>query len=361
VRRWSVIVSLAVTPLVGMAACGDGEEGSADTSEIEGGTSICSAVSIVFPTALAALDDRDDLDGVCSSGLSVNVIAATDAPAGTVAHLLVDGDEVGAAVVERATLVFDDVDLVQQGSAELEVRVGESNGCDTHLTVNTNCEGQPSCEILSPEVTPTHPELNGVSTSLGGDRASAPNEPYQVVFDVLTSAENGELVTLTIDGVQNAAAAVVVENVAIFPAVTLVPDGPHEVHANCRAANGKGSSSRSIGYVVDTFPPGLAVTGVTDGQVVGPGSFGVCGTTVSSDAHDLADSLLEARRNLCVGINDGPVACVAAESNDGDTQPGACVTLECPTSPNPFDVVVSLHDAAGNPTTARIRGVTCTQ
>ena len=170
------------------------------------------------------------------------------------------------------------------------------------------------------------------------------------------------------DGDYSSAAAVVAGGLALFPGVTLAPDGAHDLSAECYAANGESSSSPSRGYVVDTVPPGLGVRGVMDGQVFTladdvnaslPGiQFDVCGTTAAADAYDLEATLGAAASNLCVAVGNGSEICVPALHNGSGAQPGACVEVDCGAT-NPFDVRVTLHDRAGNPSAVLVTGVQC--
>jgi hypothetical protein len=196
----------------------------------------------------------------------------------------------------------------------------------------------------------------------GGDRASERDDRYRVVFEVLTSAGDGQWVSLSIDGVENAAVAKVYDGVAVFPRVTLEPDGPHSVSATCFGSNGKTSYTAPQAFPVDTVAPTLMITSPPSDYVV-PGDvdpttpgmqFNVCGTVGPADAVDLPESLGAGRDNFCAAIPSGDAECVQARSG-----PRTCVYLDCPSDAQPFDIVVALFDDAGNYVQQVVQGVSC--
>ena len=98
-----------------------------------------------------------------------------------------------------------------------------------------------------------------------------------------------------------------------------------------------------------------------DGQFFGPrrstqGTFNVCGRTTSTDAAGLPASLGAAVNNLCVALG-GSTSCVGTAAVTA-INTDACVAVTCPGGA-PFNITVTLKDAAGNPTTTTIQGVSC--
>ena len=88
-----------------------------------------------------------------------------------------------------------------------------------------------------------------------------------------------------------------------------------------------------------------------------PGRFNVCGRTTSTDAAGLPASLGAGGQQPVRRAAAAPPSCVgtvavAAINTD------ACVPVTCPGGA-PFDITVTLKDAAGNPTTTTIQGVSC--
>jgi hypothetical protein len=358
VRKYlaSLCVAAMIPAVVG--GCSDGEEGTAPEPE-----PVCNAVSIVSPASDSHLGDIDDRDKDCDNGIQVDVKVATNAPDGTRAALLVDGDWLFTRRVTGASVVFENVTLPAEDTVEVRVQVGGELGCHGKVNVTTDCVGPPSCEIVSPVIGPTHPELNNVPVAEGGDRASPPDDLYRVVFRVATSAGDGPWASLSIDGVENASVATVADGVAVFPRVRLEPDGPHAVSATCFGANGKTSYTATSVFPVDTEPPSLMVTVPPDNSVV-PGDvdtttpgvqFNVCGTVGPADALDLPESLGAGRYNFCASTSAGDGECVQARSRVR----AVCAFLDCPSDPGPFNILVTLLDDAGNYVQHVVQGVSC--
>ncbi|MDP2324172.1 MAG: hypothetical protein Q8N51_09100, partial [Gammaproteobacteria bacterium] len=202
----------------------------------------------------------------------------------------------------------------------------------------------------------------------GGDRVSAPGQDYQAAFVVATNIEDGQPVSLTVDGAAGAAVALAQAGVANFPGVTLTPDGDHKVSASCKSQSAGSAASAELTYPVDTTPPDLTNLVPADGQFFGPPDdsnptktglqFKVCGETTAADAIDLPASLGAAQANYCVAIGTASPTCAPATTTGAGGQKGGCVELDCPGGA-PFDLNVTLADDAGNPHTETIKGVRC--
>ena len=348
-------------------ACGDGEEGTFGPEDLG---AECLSATFVAPIRGASLTDADDADSHCSNGIQVRVAVATDAPDATRATLLLDGDEVGHVYVSGAVAQFGMIQMPASPQSEdhdLRVIIGGPQGCAASAKVFTRCEGPPSCEITSPRVSETHPELNNMPQAGGGDRASALGSPYQVTVGVLTSARDGQFVTLNVDGRVSLSAASVTEGVAFFPGVTLEPDGEHSITASCLGVNGKWGVTTET-YTVDTLAPQLTVLEPAGGTRFLPDDdadpdrdgiqIEVCGTTLSVDAMDLPESLRTAQNNFCAVIGNAPPSCTPMVANEAGEIASACVHVNCPTT-TPFVISARVRDDAGNLTEERISGLSC--
>lgn len=227
---------------------GKGSEGGSGGSAGAGGSAgdggpQCAAITFDSPKSgaeLTAADDKDK-DG-CTNGFQYDVTVSTSANEGTVAKLYANNNLVTSAMVSGGKVLFPGVSMDSNGSTVLKVQIGPQS-CYETSTVKVVCGGV-SCSISKPVISPTHPALNGVAASEGGDRASAPGNPYQVAFEVTTSAESGSTVTLEVDKKADAAKAQVGANgKAVFASVTLAPDGDHTVMATCKATSGGSGTS----------------------------------------------------------------------------------------------------------------------
>lgn len=222
--------------------------------------------------------------------------------------------------------------------------------------------GMSACEIVVPVISALHPELNGISADLGGDRVSSLGSPYQARVEVSTTAGDGDTVFLNVDGSAVGLAAAVSGGRAVFPAVTLDGDGDHTIVATC------GEESDELAVIVDTEAP-VFTTAVEGGTHFGPEDdaseeeglqFEICASTSTPDALDLDASLGDRRNNFRAAIGTGsseqelPATTGGANGSDG-----ACFVLPC-VGRAPFDVTLTLLDDAGNETSRTIQGLTCT-
>lgn len=353
--RFRVAALLILT--AAFSACGDNDklavitDGSADSAEAGGEDAgvACPSISFVRPGEGDELDEGDDLDGdSCENGFQYRVEVATAAPDGTRATLFADNSAVGSARVSGATLVFEEVQLASRAETTLVVQIGPDCVATRNITIACDV---PTCDITKPVVSPTHPELNGVPSANGGDRASAEGSPYQVAVEVVTSIENGQAVELTVDDEPVKLSTVSANGRAIFAGVTLSPDGAHTLEASCRAASGVAGRSALSMYTVDTAAPELSVTEPLDNaHFEDVETFRVCGRSPSEDARDLGEE------NFCAAIGSSNAVC--AELEQDGTGGAACIDVPCPGGP-PFELTVSLHDRAGNSVSKSVTGVTC--
>lgn len=378
--RFFLLLAAGALATAGFVGCGDGEEGGGGGTGGggtggggtggTGGSDVsteCPQATFTTPAANATLTASQDKDGDCSNGINLDVLVATNAPPGTSASLLADGAPVATGTVVGATVKFSDVQLKSSGATKLAVRFASDPKCDVEIDVTSQCSDV-GCDIAKPVLSATHPKLNGVPASQGGDRVSADGQDYQAAFEVTTTIEDGQPVTLTVDGKAQAAVAVAQGGLAKFPGVTLTPDGDHKVSATCTALGGKAGSSAEVTYPVDSAAPDLSNLVPADGHFFGPTDdsnttksglqFEVCGETAAPDAIDLPASLGAGQQNFCVGIGTSTPTCAAATGSGANGQKGGCVELDCPGGA-PFDLKVTLTDEAGNPTTKTISGVKC--
>ncbi len=326
-----------------------------------GGATACYTTAFTAPTSGALLTVADDSDQTCADGFQYTVTITSGAPDGTDVTLY-DGTSLLKTVkVSGGTASFA-VQLATSSTAQqLSIQYPSTAACSVTENVTVSCpDSPPTCTISAPVISATHPDLNGVPTPQG-DRSSSSSSPYQATFVVSTSAEDGQTVTLAVDNaaapgtpVDGTPSAIVSGGSASF-GLTLVPDGTYEVIATCLNKEGITGTSTKSSFTVDTTPPALAVNSPTAGQFVVGGTVNACAQTSSSDAASLAGSLGSGRNNLCVTLGSSATpSCVAVSAVNTST----CVSLACPGAA-PFSLTFTLNDAAGNPTTQTITGVTC--
>ncbi|MGC4065935.1 MAG: hypothetical protein QM784_15050 [Polyangiaceae bacterium] len=135
---------------------------------------------------------------------------------------------------------FTAVSLGNAGTKTLLVAIGDGAGaCATSpATVTIECIGVPNCNVTAPTFDPSaRVALNGVSLANGGDRVSSDGSVYQTKLQVSTTVENGQPVSLSVDG-GAPLYSVALNGTATFNGVTLVPDGLHSVVGTCVARSG---------------------------------------------------------------------------------------------------------------------------
>jgi hypothetical protein len=241
----------------------------------------------------------------------------------------------------------------------LAIQYPSTTTCNITRTVTVSCSAnQPTCAISQPVISATHPALNGVAAP-AGDRVSSTGSSYQATFKVQTSAEDGQPVTLAVDNQLSPTAVTTLNATASGGVATFTPtltQGNWEAVATCTNKNGISSTSTKGTFPVDIVPPDLTVNSPSSGQFVVGANVAVCGQTPSADAAGLSASLGAAEQNnLCVTVGSAATPkCVAVAAVNTST----CVNIPCPGAAA-FNVTVTLDDAAGNPTSQTITGVTC--
>jgi hypothetical protein len=242
--------------------------------------------------------------------------------------------------------------------SQLAAQIGSGGGaCSATAAVAVACAAIPTCSISKPN----HPKLNGVPSASGGDRTSARGSLYQTAFEVATSVEDGQPVSLTVDSSPIMLNVVASGAKASFPAVTLDPDGNHVVEATCTGKSGLLGKSAKVTFTVDSTPPDLTITAPVDGKHFNPTDdtdatasglqFQVCGTTTSVDAASSTSA------NFCVAIGTATPACAPVSAPVSGVAKG-CVNVTCPGGA-PFALGATLKDAAGNPVTKTVNAVSC--
>jgi len=340
---------------------GNGSGGAAGTP------TQCPNVNILTPENGATLSLTDDLDSDCSNGFQSTVQIATSAPDGTSTVLFANNQQVAQGTVTASTASFAGVQLDAAGMQILTVQVGADPACKGQASITTACSNI-ECSISKPILSLMHPALNGVLASKGGDRVSADGAPYQVSVEVSTNLASGAQVLLSVDDSPQGIAATVSGGKAVFPGVGLQSDGPHTVQASCVAPTGAKGTSAKVTLPVDTMAPALVVSGVSNGQYFGPNTdadANVAGLQVracilaTGDALNLPAGLGAGQQNVCVAIGGATPQCAAAVTDGVATgMNGGCVNVTCPGGA-PFDLNVSLSDAPGNLSTAKVTGVSC--
>ncbi len=303
----------------------------------------------------------DDTTQTCADGFQYTVTITSNAPDGTDVTLYDGASLLKTVQVSGGTASFA-VQLATGGTAQqLSIQYPSTTACNVTENVTVNCPNTPpTCTISAPVISATHPDLNGVAAPIG-DRTSSGGSPYQATFVVNTNAEDGQSVTLAVDNaaapgtpVDGTPTAVVSGGAATF-GLTLVPDGTYEVIASCVNKNGITGTSTKSSFTVDTTAPDLTVNSPSSGQFLVGGTVSVCAQTASADAANLPSSLGAASNNLCVTIGSSATPLCAAVAAVNTPK---CVSFACP-SAGPFGLTVALNDAAGNPTTQALTGITC--
>ena len=334
-----------------------------------GGGQACYTVAFTAPTNGAALTVADDTNNTCADGFQYNVRITTNAPDGTTVQLFNNGNTLlKVATVASGAATFA-VDLPSSGQSALSIQFPSTAMCtdpSTQSTVTVNCPNTPpTCNISQPTISGTHPALNGVLAP-AGDRASQIGSPYQVTFVVTTNAEDGQPVSLAFKNAASSGPPTTLNGTASGGSVTfglgLAPDGTYQVTATCKNAANVTGSSGLTSFPVDTTAPDLTVTRPHDGDFLGPtdldsqGRFSVCGQTTAADAANLPASLGAGVNNLCVALG-GSSTCAATAPVTAVNTP-ACALVTCPGGA-PFNITVTLKDAAGNPTATTVQGISC--
>jgi hypothetical protein len=330
-------------------------------------TPACYGVTFTKPVDGAQLSAADDKAGTqCATGFHYDVVISTTAPESTPVNLFGGASMLAATTVTGGTATFSNVQLASSGSTNLSIQFPTTMPCTdptTKAKVTVDCS-VPTCTISKPIISATHPALNGVPTTLGGDRVSATGSPYEVGFEVTTNIADNQTVALDID---NASTPTVISTVtakasggkAVFPGVPLPGDGTYEIQGRCTDGNNVVGRSAKGTYPVDITPPDLTTSKPSSGDFIGPGgldangAFQVCGKTTAADAVGLSAGLGPRQANFCATTTGSPI-CKPAAQVGVDT----CVDVPCP-GDAPFNITVTITDAAGNPTSQPITGVTC--
>jgi hypothetical protein len=380
-----------------LSACGDDYPSNLDANTIivyvptDGGNQMgngdglgadagCPSATFISPAPAAKLTAVDDKDDQCkANGFQIDVVLAVGAPAGTPVSLLVNNAIVpgGPQIVAGSTVTFPKVQLAAQGATSLTAVIGNSTSCTVATTYDVNCE-VPTCSIAKPVLTAAKPKLNS------SDNMASPGAPFQIGFEVSTSLPDGQPVILTISrkedvAVESTLRATALAGKATFnatlsplaaastnPAIP-TPDTVFVAAAKCTDAKGAVGVSSKNEYVVDITAPALTVTDPANGTFFGPkdstsmfkldanGQFNICAQTTAghADATNLPGVLAKAK-NLCVKRGMAAETCVKM----GAVADKTCIPVTCPGG-SPFDLTVSLTDAAGNVSTQTVTQVAC--
>jgi hypothetical protein len=324
----------------------------------------CYTVAFAAPTNGATLTVANDKTNTCGDGFQIDVSITTTAPAGIDVSLFSGNTLLKTVKTTGTGATFADVQLASAGQTELSIQFPSTAACtaaSATATVTVNCpSAAPTCQITAPTISPTHPALNGVPTP-AGDRTSSIGSTYQATFEITTSAEDGRPVKLSVNNVNSPTAITTVNATANGGTATigvpLAPDGTYEVVATCTNSGNVSGTSAKATFPVDSTGPVLTVSSPAAGQLVVGANFNVCGQTPSADAVALPAALGARASNLCVSMGTSPtcLGTVAVTAVNTD----ACVSVACPGSA-PFDLTLTLTDAAGNPTSKTVSGVSCT-
>ncbi len=119
----------------------------------------------------------------------------------------------------------------------------------------------PIVVILSPS--------DGTLFSAADDGDADPSNGFQTVVTVSTDAEEGQTVTLSVNGM-SFYYQLVSGGIAVFPAPTLF-EGPNSLWASASDIAGNPGASSTIQVKVDTIPPAISFVYPPDGMIMGPG------------------------------------------------------------------------------------------
>jgi hypothetical protein len=325
----------------------------------------CYSVAFTAPVNGSTLFASADKNAnQCSDGFQFDVKIDTGAPNGTDVQLFAGAALVQTVQAAGGKATFTNVTL-SAGPTALSIQYPSTQPCTdatTKSNVIVDCS-IPTCAITKPVISATHPALNGVASTLGGDRVSATGSPYEAAFEVTTDIPDNQLVALAINdaatpGTVSTVTAHASGGVATFAGVALPSGATYQIQARCTDGNGVVGTSPKGSYPVDATAPDLTLSSPADGDFIGPGAltagaFPVCGRTTSTDAINLSPGLGARAANYCI-VTSGTPICVAATTTGVDT----CANLPCP-GDAPFDITVTLTDTAGNSTSRLINGVTC--
>jgi hypothetical protein len=323
-------------------------------------------VTFTNPVDLTQFSAADDKDAdQCGNGFQHDVVITTSAPNGTSVQLYAGAAQVGTGTASGGQVTFTGIQFASSGDTNLSIQFPSTMPCtdaSTKAKVTVDCS-VPTCGITKPLITPTHPKLNGVPATSGGDRVSSTGSPYEAAFEVTTNIANNQNVYLDINvsGMPGAVTTVTAKAAggkATFAGVALPPGFTYQIQARCMDGNGVVGTSTKGSYPVDATAPDLTVSQPQSGDFIGPGgltngAFPVCGSTTSTDAAGLPVGLGAAASNFCVTTTGSPT-CKPVTAVSTST----CVNVACP-GDAPFSITVTLTDDAGNPQTQTLNGITC--
>ncbi len=331
---------------VGDTGADTGPDAGADTGT-DGG--VCPVITFTRPAADTVLGVNDDADRNCGNGFTYNVEVATNAPAGAMIELSVNGRVVGTQTVTSPAVRFTNVQLDTGAASAIEARVmnAPASCAAASVSVTADCD-LPRCQITAP----TSSTLNASDSTAGAGM------PFATTVTVGTDIEDGQNVELIIGGATAPLRAVAMAGVARFTNVGLNPDGMFRLRASCTDRAGNTGLSAEVGLTVDATPPTLELTRPMGGATIGLSTdvntslaglqFNVC---ARSDA---------AGRQVCSQVTGGrpdePGGCAAVPASAATE---VCTEVTCPDGSAPFDVEVSVADAAGNTRRVTVAGVRC--
>lgn len=323
-------------------------DGGMDVAATDGdGGGRCPHIEFISPEADAVLGPAQDVDNSCDNGFQTDVRVATDAPEGTQLELLVNGVRRATATVAGPTVTFRGVELDTRGTARFQVRpMGASMACGPSHSVTVNCN-TPTCSIT----TPTETTLN-----LSHNVSSEPGR-FAARFVVSTDIEDGQPVTLNVS-TYGELRAVANGGQAEFPSVPLRPDGTHSVRARCVNRAGTVGLSAETTYTVDSVPPSLTIVSPMPGSVIRFSDPDVDPMAEGKQFRVCARS--DAAGQELVGNIEmsapGPGGRAIVPTNPMED---VCVQITCPSGSAPFNVELSVSDAAGNRARATLANISC--
>ncbi|MEZ4407795.1 MAG: FG-GAP-like repeat-containing protein [Polyangiales bacterium] len=309
---------------------------------------VCPVVTFTRPAADAVLGVNDDADRNCGNGFTYDVEVATNAPAGAMIELSVNGRVVGTQTVASPAVRFAGVQLDSGAASAIEARVVGAAGCSpTSVSVTANCN-LPRCQITAP----TGSTLNASDSTAGAGM------PFATTFTVGTDIEDGQSVDLIIGGATAPLRATAMGGTARFTNVGLSPDGMYRLRASCTNRAGNTGLSAEVAFTVDATLPTLEVTRPMGGVTIGLSTD--VNTTLAGLQFNVCARSDAAGRQVCSqvmgGRPDDPGGCAAVPASAATE---VCTEVTCPDGSAPFDVEMSVSDAAGNTQRVTVAGVRC--
>ncbi len=298
-------------------------------------TEPCPSLAFTEPLDGAVFGAADDIDGDPDNGFQRNVVVATNARTGTEVELYVAGSLGAAARSDGLVVRFERVTLTE-GAVALRAQTRAECSTSIGVTVST---GAPACSIVHP----VGPDLNAAADS---NPATRPD--FETGVEVSSDAEDGQLVALIVDRIEQATAALAAGR-ALFADVPLA-QGTRTLQARCRNRLGNVGFSPAATYRVDSIVPTVAIEAPADGA------------WFNDRDHDALPGVPETQVEVSILATDSPTTATVSLCGYAPLDPEGLVVLDGAgrgrgyvtlTGPG-NEVCADVADAVGNTAGARI-------